>query len=469
VSWYNVYMQRNIRWWAVGRRVQYGLGFGSFWLLIGVLVYYTNYYQPPSCFDGIQNGNESDIDCDGSCVQICPASVLPPQIVWAKSFKIVDGQYNALAYIDNANQTAGTPALSYTFQLMNEDRVVAERSGTTVLPPNSVYPIFEGRLFTEGKVEVTETKIILEPAKQWLPASVGRDQFRSLDIKLTGADSRPRLDVKFENTELVAANDVEVVATIFNDVGEPMTASQTYLDEIGPRSTKNIVFTWPNSIAKTVKSCSVPTDVAVVIDLSGSMNNDGGDPPQPVTAALEAAAEFVRKLQENDRVAVVTYASEAVVMTELAGNHGEVADNITAFTIDEKEETGYTNTTAALEKAQAELNSERHNSDARRVLVLLTDGLPTADGDEDVIGQAIAKARELSTDNIEVYAIGLGAGVDEGFIREIATDSVTTAYLAPNAGDLSSIYAKITSSLCTMGPTKIDVIAKTKANFAPLR
>lgn len=462
-------MQRNIRWWAVGRRVQYGLGFSSFWLLVGVLVYYTNYYQPPNCFDSKQNGDEVAVDCGGSCVLICPASVLPPQIVWAKSFKIADGQYNALAYIDNANQTAGTPALSYTFQLLHEDQVVAERSGTTVLPPNSVYPIFEGRLFTEGKAEVTETKIILEPATQWLPASVGRDQFRSLDIKLTSADTKPRLDVAFENTEIVQANDVEVVATIFNDAGEPMTASQTYLDEIGPRSTKNIVFTWPNSIARTVKSCSVPTDVVVAIDLSGSMNNDGGEPPQPVTAALKAAAEFVQKLQAEDQVSVVTFASDAAVMTELTGNHPVVAQAVAALTIDAEEETGYTNTTAALQLAQAELNSERHNGDARRVLVLLTDGLPTAAGTEDVISAATLQARELSTDDIEVYAIGLGAGVDAEFIRSIATDSATTAYFAPNAEELGSIYAKITSSLCTMGPTKIDVIAKTKANFAPLR
>jgi Mg-chelatase subunit ChlD len=464
-----VYMQGNIRWWAVGRRVQYGLGFGSFWLLIGVLVYYTNYYQPPNCFDGIKNGTETAIDCDGSCVRICPASVLPPKIVWAKSFMIVEGQYNALAYIDNANQTAGTPALKYTFQLLSDGKVVAERSGTTVLPPNSAYPIFEGRLFTEGKAEVTETKILLEPANEWLPASAGRDQFRSLDIKLSGADDKPRLDVKFENTELSSARDVEVVATIFNDAGEPMTASQTYIDEIGARSTKNIVFTWPTSIAKTVRSCSVPTDVVVAIDLSGSMNNDGGEPPQPVTAALAAAADFVHKLQENDQVGVVTFASQATTTAELTKDRGTVAANISELVIASHEETGFTNTIAALEQAQTELNSTRHNSDARRVLVLLTDGLPTAAGTETVVEKTIERARTLSADNIEVYAIGLGAGVDADFIRAIATDSATTAYFAPSAGDLSSIYSNITSSLCTMGPTKIDVIAKTKANFAPLR
>lgn len=461
-------MNSNFRWWAFKRRTQYGFGFFTVWTLVGVLIYYANFYQPPSCFDQVMNGSERGVDCGGSCVQICAADVLPPQVVWVKSFKIVDGQYNAVAYIENANQSAATPRLDYTFQLVNEGGVVAERSGWTVLPPNSVYPIFEGKVYTTGEAEVTDTIITLQPSKLWLPASVGRDQFRSIDIKLTGADERPRLDVKLENTELLPAKDIEVVATVFNDAGDPVTASQTIVDEIAPRSTENIVFTWPNSIAKTVKSCVIPTDVAVAIDLSGSMNNDGGEPPEPVTSALAAAAEFVQALQEKDQVAVVTFATEAGVETELTHLHGAVANGILGLTIDPASETGYTNTVSALKAAQDELNSERHNTDARRVLVLLTDGLPTAADDEDVIAKAIAKARELSDDNIEVYAIGLGAGVDQQFITDITTDT-TNAYFAPTADELKNIYAEITASLCTVGPTKIDVIAKTKTNFAPLR
>jgi len=198
------------------------------------------------------------------------------------------------------------------------------------------------------------------------------------------------------------------------------------------------------------------------------MNNDGGVPPQPVTTALEAAAAFVNDLNENDQVAVVTFASEAGVATELTNLHGAVANSILGLTIDPKEEVGFTNTVAAITAAQAELNSDRHNPDARRVLVILTDGLPTAAGDADVISAAIEAAKIVSGDDIEVYAIGLGAGVDKQFITDIAGDS-TNAFIAPTTAELEGIYAEITSSLCAAGPTKIDIIAKTKTNFAPLR
>lgn len=457
-----------VRWWAIGRRIQYGIGFVAFWYLIGMLVYFINFYQPPSCFDSVANGNETGVDCGGSCVRICAAEVLPPRVEWVKSFEITPGQYNAVAYVENQNQTAATPELRYTFQFFNQDTLVAERSGVSVLPPNSIYPIFEGRVFTESGEPVTETRIIIEPADLWLPASIGRDQFRSTDINLTNADVRPRLDVVIENTKLSLAEDVEVVATVFSENGQPVTASQTFIDRIEPRSSKDIVFTWPGSIAKTVKSCVIPTDVAVAIDLSGSMNNDGGNPPQPVSAALQAAGQFITTLQEDDQVAVTTFATQAELVTELTKLHETVANTVVGLQINPVEETGYTNTVDALTMVHSELNSERHNPDARRVVVLLTDGLPTAAGDKNVVAETAAKAYLLRKDNIEMYVIGLGEQVDRQFIRSIASEE-SNAYFAPTGADLATIYAEITTSLCEVGPTKIDVIAKTKTNFAPLR
>jgi len=461
-------IKRPIRRWAFWRRFQYGFGLTSFLCLVGVLVYFVNIYQPANCFDGILNGEETFIDAGGTCVRIDPATIIAPEIVWTESFRITEGQYNAVAYVENENQTAATPALNYTFQLLNQGIVVAERSGVTILPPNSSYPIFEGRIFTDNRQEVTETKLLLEPADMWLPASVGRDQFRSLDIELIGADVRPRLNVEVENTELTSADNVEVVATIFNTAGIPVAASQTFIEDIGPRSTEDIIFTWPNPLTRTVKSCVIPTDVVLGIDLSGSMNNDGDNPPQPVTSALLAAAEFVNSLQEEDQVGVVTFATRAAVSTQLNNTHGAVANSIIALEIEPAEEVGFTNTPEALIAAMAELNSPRRNENARRVLVLLTDGLPTASGDEDVITRATQEAQKLRDDGIEVYAIGLGENVDAGFVQSIATDASNT-FFAPSGADLATIYAEITSSLCEAGEGKIEVIAKTKTNFAPLR
>jgi Mg-chelatase subunit ChlD len=436
--------------------------------MFGVLIYFLAFYNPANCFDGILNGDETFVDAGGSCVRIDPATVIPPSLVWAKSFEIAEGQYNAVAYVENENQTAATPALEYTFQLLNNNEVVAERSGVTVLPPNSSYPIFEGRIFTDNLAEVTETRLVLSPAKDWRPASIGRDQFRSVDIELVEADDRPRLNVEIENTELTAAENIDVVATVFNTFGEPVTASQTYIQNIAPRSTQDIVFTWPNPLTRTIKSCIIPTDVILGIDLSGSMNNDGGSPPQPISDALRAASTFAGSLQEKDQVGVVTFATQATLAMPLDNSYDTVAQSVLALEISSAAETGYTNTVEALRKAQAELDSDRHNINARRVLVLLTDGLPTTAGDENVVAESERLAQELSAAGVEIYAIGLGEGADNQFIRNIASDSANV-YFAPTGADLANIYSEITSSLCEAGEGKIEVIAKTQTNFAPLR
>lgn len=458
----------HIRPWAFWRRLQYIIGLTVFLSLIGVIFYYVGFYTPANCFDGKENSDERGVDCGGSCVPFCSADVSPPEVVWAKSFKIAEGRYNAVAYIENSNYTAGSPELDYTFEFYSNGEKIGERTGTTVLPPNSSYPVFEGRVNFEGDVEITETKLVLEPVELWLPSSINRDQLKSIDINLADSNDKPRLYVDIENTELEPAENIEVVATIFNQKGVPMTSSQTIIEYIDARSTQEITFTWPNPIDKTYIDCLIPTDVVVAIDLSGSMNNDGDNPPQPVTDALSAAADFVSSLQKDDKVALVTFASNAILQSNLTVNNQSVEKKVLDLEINPAEESGYTNTLAALDEVAKELNSERHNLDARKVLVLLTDGLPTVADDTDIVSLVEEKAKTLSDDGIVIYAIGLGEGADEEFVQNIAS-TPNNAYLAPTGADLDEIYSEITTSICEVGATKIDIIAKAETSFAPVR
>lgn len=455
------------RWWAFWRRFQYGGGLFSILLLIGVGVYYNYIYQPPGCFDGEQNGDERGVDCGGSCVRICAADVTQPYIQWVEAFKIVDGQYNALAYIENRNKQASTPELGYTFTFYDETGgVITERSGNTILPPDSVYPVFEGRVMTSGKA-VDRIEMTLSEPELWLPATIGRDQFQSEAVDLIGADIRPRLTAEIENKELTEAQNVEIVATIFDRDDNPLTASQTYIDIFAPRSTETIVFTWPEPIAKTLRSCDVPTDAVVAIDLSGSMNNDNDNPPEPISSVIAAASTFAGQFRVADQLALVTFATGATLNAPLTGESNTIAAEIEGLSIDPSEETGSTNTGAAIEKARAELASVRHNDNARKVLILLTDGLATApDPDPDQF--ALTAAAAIKADNVEVFTIGLGEEVNMDFLRAIA-DEPSQAYNAATTNDLAAIYSQITSAICEAGPARIDIIPKTDANFAPLR
>ena len=457
----------SFRYWAFWRRLQYGGGTAFFLLLLMVGSYYLFIYEPSSCFDNERNNDERGIDCGGDCVRICAIDVIPPNVQWAEAFKIVDGQYNLLAYVENRNEVASTPELEYTFILKdNAGNEITRESGTTILPPNSVYPIFEGRVLTGGR-EVTSVDIVLEEPELWLPATVGRDQFESSNIELEGVDLQPRLEADIENTELTEAQDVEIVATIFDRSGKPLTASQTFVDIFSPRSTERAVFTWPEPIAKTLRSCDVPTDAVLAIDLSGSMNNDQANPPEPITSVLAAASTFAGEFRSADQLSVVTFATHGSLDLPLTSNIRTAVSTIRSLSIDPAEESGSTNTMEALELVRQELNSDRHNNNARKVAVLLTDGLAT-DPEPDPELAALTEAARVKESGIELYTIGLGEEVNMDFLRQVA-DTPTHAYSAITTRELSRIYSDITTAICEEGPARIDIIPKTDANFAPLR
>jgi Mg-chelatase subunit ChlD len=453
------------RKWALIRQIQYGAGFGLFWVLIFTGIYFQYFHAAPTCLDERQNGGEKGVDCGGSCNRICAFEVTAPTAKWARSFPVTESRYNAVAYIENTNRIAAAPEVTYTFTLYDEQGLITERKGKTILPPDSVYPVFEDRIDTGGRIP-TQTFIALDPVDLWLPAQVGRDQFTITDRRLTDADASPRLEAKIRNNELTGASEVEVVATIFDASGNALTASRTFIDDFKARSEATAVFTWPEPIAKTVRSCEVPTDVILAIDLSGSMNNDGDNPPQPITSVLAAAESFVRRLKPTDQAGLVTYATTAKLQQRLTRDVTALANMIAKLTIDPKEETGSTNQGDAFRSAFEELHSELHSKEARKVLVLLTDGLATAP-DEDPDEYARQNAALVKGSGISVFTIGLGKDVNMDFVRELASDP-NQAFQAVTTADLDRIYKTITASLCEDGAAVIDIVPKTNASFAPL-
>lgn len=477
--------------WAFFRQLQYGTAFIALCTLIATSVYFTKYYQPPNCFDGVQNGNEGGIDCDGSCVRMCATSVTEPKTLWAESFKIFEGQYNAVAYIENKNKTASTKSLSYTFKLFEGEEVIAKREGTTILPPDSVYPIFEGRILTDDSRKPTRTEIEIRTDENvvWQPATLGRDQFRTISHTLLGSDSAPRLKVSLENTDLFEAERVEVVATIFNNVNGkkiPVTASQTFIDVLPGRSTEDLVFTWPSPIAQTVRSCEIPSDIMLVLDRSGSMAADGGDPPEPLESAKKAAASFTKLTKEQDLLGYFSYATDpSSPIEQVLTNDFRAVENSIKGTKMGEDGVQYTNIGEAFLIATKELTGSRHREDARKVIILMTDGDVTrpvnpetglADRDYAALF-ALEGAEAAKDENISIYTIGFGdffSDINDAVERDVdliknMASSEEHYFEAPTIQDLENVYREIAGDICEVGSLSVDIITKTDTSFTPLQ
>ncbi len=156
---------------------------------------------------------------------------------------------------------------------------------------------------------------------------------------------------------------------------------------------------------------------------------------------------------------MVTFATTAILAQGLESTGTATQKIIHSLRIDPKEEHGETNIGDAIALAQNEFLSQRHSQNARKVLVLLTDGKATGPGNAPE-AYALKAAEVARAAGIAIFTIGLGNEVNDSFLAAIASDK-TREYKAASAANLSTIYQSISTALCEEGATVIDVIPKT--------
>src|SRR3954467_14194633 len=110
--------------WAMKRRVLYVLGVIIFLaILIGVPLA-ISLHKEPTCFDGVANQGETSPDHGGPCVLLDEASITPNAVILARSFRVRDGTYAAIAYIENPNSGAGVEKVKYRMALYDSENVL---------------------------------------------------------------------------------------------------------------------------------------------------------------------------------------------------------------------------------------------------------------------------------------------------------------------------------------------------------
>lgn len=188
------------------------------------------------------------------------------------------------------------------------------------------------------------------------------------------------------------------------------------------------------SIGGDCPSESLPLDVVLVVDRSGSMEGP------KIEAARAVGADFAAELDfRKAHAATVLFASQAELTQALTDDATAVIRGVA-----QARAGGGTNIAEALALAGEELAGPRGQPDARKAVVLLTDGKP--DGGADPRSRSLAEAQALRQAGVAVFAIGLGADVDRALLRELAGES-SRYFEAPSAAELAGIYRQIARRL----------------------
>jgi Mg-chelatase subunit ChlD len=206
-----------------------------------------------------------------------------------------------------------------------------------------------------------------------------------------------------------------------------------------------------------VEQCIVPVDVAVVMDTSGSMNNDGLNPPEPLSTAKRAAAAFIQTLGLDDYVGVVTFATKGAVVQTPTNDFALASKALASIAILPEEEQGVTNIGEGIARAREILPKMVEGGQRSHAMIVLTDGLANAPDEPGGEVFATAEANRAKEEGIVMYTIGLGEEVNRTFLSNMASRP-TQAYFAAESAELLRIYEDISNSLCERGPAIIDVV-----------
>lgn len=434
-------------------------------LVLGLFsfIFFRYIYTAPTCFDGIKNGDETGRDCGGSCQLLCTADSLPPIVYWSESFLVADSVWNASAYVENPNIASEARQVGYIFYLYDEkNTLITSVEGETIIPKNKKFLVFYPSIDTGGRV-VRRTEFEFTGPITWVVPSTTEPEMKITHGAIQRESTSPLISGTIENTGAVPTGKVELSVIVYDGRGNAIGTSRTYTDSIPVRESAVFGFTWPRPFKQTEVVCEVPSDVMLVLDRSGSMASISRNPAEPLTTVKNTAISFVQSLVRGDQVGVVSFANEASNPLDhvLSSNITDVVDSIGRIEIGTTTAQN-TNIGDGIIDATTELLSSRAKEGSKKVIVLLTDGDPT---DPKIVGQsnyptlfAEQSVAEAKAQGISVFTIGLGTLVNADLLSRLAS-SPNQYFSAPTSADLASIYKKISSSICTIRPNIIEIIA----------
>lgn len=154
------------------------------------------------------------------------------------------------------------------------------------------------------------------------------------------------------------------------------------------------------------------------IDSSGSMSwND------PYGLRKQTAKEFVEKMDDNDKAAVIDFDDSAKVNCSLTSDKTAIKN-----AIDRIDSSGGTDLGVGI---KASLEQLKWSTSKAKFIIMLTDGEGSYDH---------SLTQKAINDGVKIYTIGLGSSVDVSLLKGIAEATGGKYYHASTAGDLEGIF-----------------------------
>jgi Ca-activated chloride channel family protein len=186
----------------------------------------------------------------------------------------------------------------------------------------------------------------------------------------------------------------------------------------------------------------VEKDIVFVLDTSGSMADEG-----KMEKARAALLFGVRALREGDRFNVINFAGEEHLMESKLIPASTAGKKRGEDFVQKLSPTGGTNINDALRAALRQFDS----SDRPKLLVFMTDGLPTVG--ESNVEKIIKNASEIKVEGLRMFTFGVGYDVNTTLLDKLAAENSGVAdYIEPKENleiKVSNFFTKVNSPVLT--------------------
>jgi len=331
--------------------------------------------------------------------------------------------------------------LRYT-QLLTEDSGILEHTVTPGTEKFSSTPV--------GRISVTVDIRSETPIKSLYSPS------HEAEIKRTG-DHRASLCYEAKNTRPDTPFRI-VITRDRKPVGVHLLTHRPDAGEDG-------YFMILASPGKTPPAAVQAKDICFVLDTSGSMADGKLD------QAIKALRFCLANLNDEDRFEIIPFATEAepVFGKLVAANEKNRAKAVTA--IKALKPIGGTAIGEALEKALATARKTDAAKERPRLVVFLTDGLPTVgETREDPLVELV---RTRNTDGLRVFSFGIGHDVNTHLLDRIAEETrAFSQYVSPTEDlelKLSRFYSKIKDPVFTGLEIEFNIPGVRTTKLQPVR
>jgi Ca-activated chloride channel homolog len=199
--------------------------------------------------------------------------------------------------------------------------------------------------------------------------------------------------------------------------------------------------------AETTQAARLPKDIVFVIDRSGSMGADG-----KLEQAKNALHYMLGRLNADDRFSIVGFDNQILTFSPTLQSIDDRALGDARRFVDDLHSRGSTDLGAALQTGLQIFQKTEARPDAVRLIIFLTDGLPTAGyTDEGEITRVAAEANHTAEARLHVF--GVGYDVNSHLLDRLANDNGgSVTYVQPGENlelALSGFYEQIASPVLT--------------------